>query len=126
MASLGGKRHLLKKDAKGFRPASASPLRLVQPLNSSVLSKSYNDGAHQTVFSGRGSHDPYFAHQSKTTTLEMSTINQDQQQLKRRVRACRVSCVCYHQVKRAGLTEKTLDELEVARDITVRKRITKM
>lgn len=30
------------------------------------------------------------------------------------------------QVRRAGLTEKTLDELEVARDITVRKRITKM
>lgn len=30
------------------------------------------------------------------------------------------------QVKRAWLSEKTLDELEVARDITVRKRITKM
>lgn len=30
------------------------------------------------------------------------------------------------QVRRAGLTEKTLDELEVARDITVRKRVSKM
>lgn len=30
------------------------------------------------------------------------------------------------QVKKAGLTAKTLDELDVARDITVRKRITKM
>eukprot|EP00904_Undaria_pinnatifida_P012999 jgi/Undpi1/882/HiC_scaffold_10.g04346.m1 len=34
--------------------------------------------------------------------------------------------VCQIQVRRAGLTEKTLDELEVARDITVRKRITKI
>ncbi|CAM9166374.1 unnamed protein product [Ectocarpus sp. 6 AP-2014] len=33
---------------------------------------------------------------------------------------------CQVQVRRAGLTEKTLDELEVARDITVRKRITKI
>lgn len=32
----------------------------------------------------------------------------------------------FTQVRRAGLTEKTLDELEVARDITVRKKITKM
>ena len=56
----------------------------MQPFNSSVLTKSYNKSAHQTVFSRRGSHDPYFAHQSKTTTLEMSTINQDQQQLQKK------------------------------------------
>lgn len=34
--------------------------------------------------------------------------------------------LCQTQVKRAGLTEKTLDELEVSRDITVRKRISKI
>ncbi|CAM9829695.1 unnamed protein product, partial [Discosporangium mesarthrocarpum] len=34
--------------------------------------------------------------------------------------------ICQTHVRRAGLTEKTLDELEVSRDITVRKRIAKI
>ncbi|CAM9818126.1 unnamed protein product, partial [Choristocarpus tenellus] len=34
--------------------------------------------------------------------------------------------VCQTQVRRAGLTEKTLDELEVARDVAVRKRVVKI